>query len=63
MSVKLSYLRVRCPVNPALLLVTNLALGEEPLLKETKSRFVLFPIQYHEVSDAFLMHVMVLIVI
>jgi len=25
-------------------------LGEEPLLKESRRRFVLFPIQYHEVS-------------
>ena len=24
-------------------------LGEEPLLKESRRRFVLFPIQYHEV--------------
>lgn len=26
-----------------------LYLGEEPLLKESRRRFVLFPIQYHEV--------------
>ena len=26
------------------------AIGQEPLLMESKRRFVLFPIQYHEVS-------------
>jgi len=29
----------------------NSHLGEEPLLKESRRRFVLFPIQYHEVSQ------------
>jgi ribonucleoside-diphosphate reductase subunit M2 len=27
--------------------------SEEPLLKESRRRFVLFPIQYHEVCDLF----------
>ena len=31
------------------IILTSLFSGEEPLLKESRRRFVLFPIQYHEV--------------
>lgn len=33
---------------------SSLPLGEEPLLKESLRRFVLFPIQYEEVSSPIL---------
>lgn len=31
--------------------------ADEPLLRENKSRYVLFPLKYHEVSDAYLTRV------
>ena len=38
-------------------LLYSLSLGEEPLLKESLRRFVLFPIQYEEVSPPILIQV------
>ena len=39
-----------CETYHQVALVYSLSLGEEPLLKESLRRFVLFPIQYEEVS-------------
>ena len=38
-------------VSTATSTLTYLLPGEEPLLKESRRRFVLFPIQYHEVRN------------
>jgi len=36
--------------SPSIINSNSLSVGEEPLLKESKCRFILFPNQYHEVS-------------